>query len=68
LCFFERLVADHVDAGFEECGGYRRMEMIRRDDGHHLDAIRPRGFGARHLAVVGIRARRVQADRRAGTL
>ena len=67
----QRLVADHVDAGFEEGGGDRRVQMVGRDDDHGLDAVGPGRFGARHLAVVGIAAVGGESDlgrRRRGIL
>jgi hypothetical protein len=58
----QRLVADHVDAGFEEGGGDRRVQMVGRDDDHCLDAVRPCRLGLRHGAVVGIATLRRDAD------
>jgi hypothetical protein len=46
-----------VDAGFEKRRRDRRVQMIRRDDRHRVDAVVARGLGARHLAVVRIAAR-----------
>ena len=58
----QRLVADHVDAGFEERGGDRRVQMVGRDDNDGFDAVGPRGFRLRHRAIVGIAALRRDAD------
>ena len=58
----ERLVADDVEAGFEE--GFRgaEVEMIRRDDGDDVDAIGAPGFGGSHFgeAAVGAVGRDVE--------
>ena len=58
----QRLVADHVDAGLEEGGGDRRMQMVGRDDDDRLDAVGPGRLGPRHLAVIGIAAVGGEAD------
>ena len=52
----QRLVADHMDARFQERGGDRRMQVVGRDDGDCLDAVGARGLGLRHGAVVAVAA------------
>ena len=46
----QRLVADHVDAGFEERLGDGAVQVVRRDDRDHLDAVRPRAPRARAIS------------------
>ncbi len=52
----ERLVADDVEAGFEEgfCGA--EMEMIRRDDRDGVDAIGALRFGGGHFGEAAVGA------------
>src|ERR1700681_1174628 len=45
-----------MKARFEKSLGHRVVKVIRRDDGHSLDAIRTRGFGARHVRVAAVGA------------
>ena len=44
------------------------MHVVRRDDGHRLDAVRAPGFGLRHLLEVGIDALGSEAEFLAGGL
>jgi len=44
------------------------MQVVRRDDRDDVDAIFPRRLGPRHLAIIRVAARRIEADRRAAVL
>ncbi len=59
----ERLVADHMDAGFEKRRRDPRMQMIRRNDRNRVDAVIACGFRRGHLAKVRIAARQADARR-----
>ena len=58
----QRLVADDVEAGFEERLRDRKMQVVGRDDRHRFDAVRPLLFSRRHRDVIVVAARRVEAD------
>ena len=53
-----RLLADDVDAGFEEGLGDREVQVVAGDDGDEVDALAhgQRGLGLGHFRVGGIDA------------
>ena len=64
----EGLLADHVDAGFEEGLGHGVVQVVARDDRHEVDAVAERalGFGLGHLGVRSVHAGGVEAEVLAG--
>ena len=52
----QRLVADDVDARFEECFGDGIVQVVGGHDRHGFDAVRPGRFPRGHLAKVRIDA------------
>ncbi|MNV65246.1 hypothetical protein D3C71_1579350 [compost metagenome] len=58
----QRLVADHMDAAFQELPRRFVMHMIGRDDRYRLDAILQPRFTDRHILVGTIGARRIEPE------
>ncbi len=54
----QRLVADDVDAGLQEGRGDARVQMVRRDDRDHVDAVLALRLGLGHRGEVGVGALR----------
>ena len=52
----ERFVADDVNACIEKGFGHGIVQIIGRDDGDGVDAVRARGLGASHFRVIGVGA------------
>jgi hypothetical protein len=50
------LVANHVNADFQKRLGYRRVQVVGRDDCHHVNAILARTLSLGHCGKVGIAA------------
>ena len=59
----QRLVADHMNAGFEEGVGRAGVDVVRRDDRDRLDPVRPPGLGLRHALVIVVDAVGGEAER-----
>ena len=59
----QRLVADHVDAGFEKGADRRGVHVVRCHDGNRFDAVGPCGFRLRHNGEVVVAACGVEAQR-----
>ena len=52
----KRLVADHMNACFNEGFSGRHMNVVWRYNGNGLNSIRPCGFSLRHGGIIGIDA------------
>ena len=57
-----RLVANDVEAALQKFNRHRRVQKIRRDDGHEINPLirRQRGFGLGHLGIAAIDAFGIQ--------
>ena len=57
-----RLVADDVDAAIEERLGGREVDVVGRDDRHHVDPVLAARLALGHLGKVAVAAGRVDAE------
>jgi hypothetical protein len=55
-----------VDASFEEGFGWGKVEVIRRNDGNGIDAVRTLGFGGSHFGERSVRALRSDVETERG--
>jgi hypothetical protein len=56
----QRLVADDMDAAFQELQGDRGMHVVRRHDGDGVDAVLAAGLFGRHFGKAGVGAGHAQ--------